>query len=188
MTDSTERVLASIDEILDGYVSEDRTVSDDAMRWRPEEPEQQMVRAYIAPVGTPLDAEPSAWTNVGYASSEGGHDVFQPSDWCQNTPVMWRNQWPNAWAQERERIGFVPRFDPESARRMLEPLGAMIRHLNRTVAQTHVHLVPLTYAERYRRHRARCRLCNPAGNPKPLRVNGAEYRRRRRSKRRRNRR
>ena len=41
MTDSTDRVLASIDEAIDGYVSEDWTVGDDAMRWRPEEPEQR---------------------------------------------------------------------------------------------------------------------------------------------------
>jgi hypothetical protein len=36
MTDNTDRVLASIDEALEGYVSEDWAVSGDAMRWRPD--------------------------------------------------------------------------------------------------------------------------------------------------------
>ena len=51
----------------------------------------------------------------------------------------------------------------------------------------HERLAPMMY-EDYRRHRIRCALCNPAGNPKPLAVNGAEYRRRTRTRRRRNRR
>ncbi|WP_181871038.1 hypothetical protein [Sphaerisporangium album] len=40
----------------------------------------------------------------------------------------------------------------------------------------------------YARHRRRCRACNPAGNPRPLPINGHEYARRRRARaRRRNR-
>jgi len=40
VTESTDRVLASIGEAIDGYVSEDWAASGDAMRWQPEEPEQ----------------------------------------------------------------------------------------------------------------------------------------------------
>ena len=36
-----------------------------------------------------------------------------------------------------------------------------------------------------RRHRGRCRSCNPRGNPRPLAVNGHEYRRRQKNRQRR---
>lgn len=61
MTDGTDRVLASIDEAIDGYVSEDWTVGDDAMRWQPEEPERQA----------------SAWANFGYLTE---HVIVRPPD------------------------------------------------------------------------------------------------------------
>ena len=55
--------------------------------------------------------------------------------------------------------------------------------------QVSIHIVyaPVMYGDGYRRHRrrCRCRACNPAGNPKPLRVDGREYARRRKNRRRR---
>lgn len=53
------------------------------------------------------------------------------------------------------------------------------------VESIHRQFAPLTSADGYRRHRRRCRICNPAGNPRPLTVNGAEYHRRRSRRRRR---
>ncbi len=38
----------------------------------------------------------------------------------------------------------------------------------------------LTSPEEMRKHRPRCRACNPHGNPRPLVINGSEYARRRR--------
>lgn len=68
-------------------------------------------------------------------------------------------------------------------RRQVQPLVSLLK----SVQLPHDDLARLMY-EDYRAHRIRCRLCNPAGNPKPLRVNGAEYQRRTRARRRRNRR
>jgi hypothetical protein len=48
-------------------------------------------------------------------------------------------------------------------------------------ALAHVLLMP------DRKHRVRCRACNPAGNPPPLAVDGREYRRRQKARQRRNR-
>ncbi|HZX37996.1 MAG TPA: hypothetical protein VFF37_06620 [Streptomyces sp.] len=39
------------------------------------------------------------------------------------------------------------------------------------------------YGTRYRRHRRHCRVCNPAGFPRPLPINGHEYHRRTRNRR-----
>ncbi|MEV4672709.1 hypothetical protein AB0K34_13725 [Actinomadura sp. NPDC049382] len=55
--------------------------------------------------------------------------------------------------------------------------------LSANVRSAHVSLAPLIYGEDYRRHRRTCRACNPAGNPKPLKVNGREYARRRKNRR-----
>lgn len=87
-------------------------------------------------------------------------------------------------------------MDPEALARALRPVGVMVqRHAEAlkqamTVIGKHMHgqLAPMSYGDDYRQHRRACRLCNPAGNPKPLTVNGAEYRRRTRARRRRNRR
>jgi hypothetical protein len=65
----TDRVLASIDEAIDGYVSEDWSVGDDAMRWRPEEPEPYRAGVYFAPMGTPAEGSP-AWAFLGYLTED----------------------------------------------------------------------------------------------------------------------
>jgi hypothetical protein len=54
--------------------------------------------------------------------------------------------------------------------------------------RTHPAIAPRIYGNQYRKHRRTCRLCNPNAGPPPLRINGAEYARRRKARTRRNRR
>lgn len=75
MSDSTDRVLASIDEVIDGYVSEDWTVGDDAMRWRPEEPERL----------TP------AWADFAYLPE---HVIVRPPDVANEWHTSWGGGYP----------------------------------------------------------------------------------------------
>jgi hypothetical protein len=147
VTDSTDRVLASIDETIDGYVSEDWAVSGDAMRWQAEKPDNIRTVRYNVHVTSSMDAEAIA-------------RAFRP-------------------------IGVMVQRQVESLREAFASLGKMI---NRSVEHVHTAIAPMHYGDDYRRHRRACRLCNPAGNPPPLLINGAEYRRRTRARRRRNRR
>lgn len=66
----------------------------------------------------------------------------------------------------------------------MRPLASEIAKLTVT---THVTYGPVIYGDGHRRHRRTCCMCNPAGNPKPLKVNGADYARRRKNRRRRGR-
>jgi hypothetical protein len=300
VTDDTDRVLASIDETIDGYVSEDWAVSGDAMRWQPEAPEQDVVTGAEMTFGVDytmgdrvadwvsshlgegleLAGFQRVFLNQMYASttageSESDHSWFRErgagwSDawrqafdgaWCasgwldelQNRrvyvegyrpSVQARPQWDDSLHASLNRTvesppdgdsgwtdfgytadgGFVyaqptPRFnfgglvpDPEAARRTSDELGrALAEGLEWTPTRTqiaeivralppvgeilkaygdrdHPRLAVVLYGDDYRRHRRTCRLCNPAGNPKPLPINGVEYRRRTRARRRRNRR
>jgi hypothetical protein len=93
-------------------------------------------------------------------------------------------------------------MDPDAIRRAFEPMGALLQRqvtvLKQAMAsiskalshsmgeRAHLRLAPMSYGDEFRRHRRSCGICNPAGNPKPLSVNGADYRRRTRSRRRRN--
>jgi len=147
VTDSTDKVLVSIDEAIDGYVSEDESVSYDAMRWQPEEPDN--VRAVR-------------------------HDVR-----VTNTMD------PEAIARALRPIGVMVQQQAEA---LQKTFGTLAKMINRSVGHVHTSIAPMHYGDDYRRHRRGCRLCNPPGNPKPLAVNGAEYRRRTRARRRKNRR
>jgi hypothetical protein len=64
--------------------------------------------------------------------------------------------------------------------------GAVGKSFKVLAERSHVQIAPRLYGDDYRRHHRICRLCNPAGNPKPLAVNGGEYRRRTRARRRKN--
>lgn len=285
MTESTDRVLASIDEAIDGYVSEDWTVGDDAMRWRPEEPEQdeqgdpwiasevwdQVVRVDVGGLVVDWFSEhlgnhmalsgfQRTFLNQMYAGAAAGEPEPDYARARRGRYAGWSDAWrqvldlswcgPSAWTVDDpprdERIwvegyrpaaaalpdpdphwddslhaslnrsieyqptrdtgspyrfgGLVPDLETatrnahELIRAMSDGLEAMrprVAEMGRAFGAVgkvfkvqadgnHVQLL-----QGHRWHRIRCRLCNPRGNPKPLAVNGAEYRRRTRARRRR---
>lgn len=145
MTDVTSRVLADIDDAIEGYITNDYDVSADAMRWTPE----------------PADDDEAA------------------GDWQPVFDMDAARQAMNAFQQV-----VFPQF--AQVQRAFAEIGKVLR---RTVyANHHPVFAPTVYGDGYRQHYRSCCLCNPAGNPKPLPLNGTEYRRRTRSRRRRNRR
>lgn len=184
MSDSTDRVLASIDEAIDDYVTWDGD-GDDALSW-------------VASPAEPFDE--AAWLQDGYVDGEP-EDAETPGDMqvvriCADMTrgsVEWSNRWPSNW---------VSGPDPEAPARALRALNDALqpqfeamksavisvgKALQQVVVANHPSFARMTMSDDYQKHRARCRLCNPAGNPTPLKVNGAEYRRRTRARRRRNR-
>ena len=70
---------------------------------------------------------------------------------------------------------------------VLITIRALTKGFAKVTAHVHAATAPAAYGDEYRRHRRNCRACNPAGNPKPLKVNGADYARRRKNRRRRGR-
>jgi hypothetical protein len=92
---------------------------------------------------------------------------------------------PEALARSVRLIGDAMRLQAESLKSAFTSIAKMFKGV---VNANHPSLAPAIYGDDYRRHRRACRRCNPAGNPKPLRVNGADYQRRTRSRRHRNRR
>lgn len=172
MTGDTDRVLADIDDVIDDYVTWDG-ISADAMRW----------------------------TSDSAREDTGGHEVLRASYWSEMT--TWHNQWPTTWCEEPRSFAYVPTFDIEGTRRAFATMQqALVPHfaqvqeayaafgkvVRAAADANHPAFARLTMGDDYRRHHRSCPLCNPAGNPKPLAANGAEYRRRTRSRSRRNRR
>jgi hypothetical protein len=92
---------------------------------------------------------------------------------------------PEALARSVRVIGDAMRLQAESLKSAFTSIAKMLKEVANA---NHPSLAPAIYGDDYRRHRRACRRCNPAGNPKPMRVNGAEYQRRTRSRRRGNRR
>lgn len=180
MTEPTRRVLASIDDAINGYVSEDDTVSYDAMRWSPEEPQKPNPgRAYWAPPGT-LDEGPAGWMELGRVAGDG------------LVPGGALSEHADAARRLNETLNVVVRANVQAVSSAFGSLkvafGRIASAFGEQSRRHHVQIAPRLYAEEFRWHRRSCRLCNPAGNPKPLRVNGADYRRRTRARKRRNRR
>lgn len=233
MTDSTDRVLASIDEAIDGYVSEDWAVSGDAMRWQPEEPADaakgglpdivhtvevsfgvdharaippsvwadtlrqalNLHRAIESGEVTPRwsypdtsDDSDSRWTELGH-TADGGFVYARPVPRFNFGGLVPDPETATRIAHElvRAMTGSVEQMRPAVAEMGLA-FGTVGKSFKSLAERSHVQIAPRLYGDDYRRHRRPCRLCNPAGNPKPLTVNGAEYRRRTRARRRRNRR
>lgn len=216
MTDPDE-TLSAIDAAIEGWNGYDDSVSDDAMRWAPEQPKREWRGAeptltirdevnhisagpvYVAPAGTPPDLNSREWRQIGWATdgamSEDSDRLLEEADhhdipiW-PGPPGVWSQEarvtlapaqeralrtWAQAWVDQvhRQHTGL---------RRAFQRLH---RHLLETAEKAHAGFAPLTYGDAYGRHRRRCRSCNPAGNPKPLKVNGADYARRRKNRRRR---
>lgn len=156
MTNDTERVLAHIDETLDGYVTWVGD-SDDALNWE-------------ANPAEPFDE--AAWLRDGYLDDEevdGDTQVVTISvdlgDFSTSCDAINR--------------ALQPQF--EAMKSAVVSIGKAFRLV---VDANHPQFALMTYGDDYQRHYRSCRLCNPAGNPKPLHVDGAEYRRRRNRRRR----
>lgn len=212
-----DETLSAIDAALEAWTGDDDAVSDDAMRWAPEEPEQTSLgaeptltivdelhhffradvdrlnealgnaRVSVAPRGTMCtNATPNGeWTQVGWTAAssfaaDGDDREFTPQSWGATQPLA-------VSVPVRHTEVFV-QF-AEEMRRQHERMVADIRRFGgafaKVTARWHANLAPMTFGHEYRRHRRRCRACNPAGNPRPLKVNGADYARRRKNRRRR---
>lgn len=201
MTDDTERVLANIHDAIEGYVTWDPETSADAMRWRPEQPERpartggialghrsppmreqeppprvsSRARAYLAPAGAGLD-HPETWTELGHIVGDGfavgGIIPNQEENWAAANRAL-----SSVVEQARCSIVVVSRAFEQMVRAVRDAAQAVTN-------QRHPKIAPRLYGEDYRRHRRSCRLCNPTGNPKPLKVDAGEYRRRRNRRRR----
>jgi hypothetical protein len=184
MTDPADQVLASIDETLDGYIAWDPHTSPDAMRWRPDGPAKPRGyspgRAYLAPAGALADG-PDAWTELGHVA-DGGF-VHEERDQADHAEAVRRFN---------DQLTVTVRVNFDAMRAAFASLAGAVKRagvvFGEVARRNHPTVARLQYGEDYRRHRRACRICNPAGNPKPLKVNGAEYRRRTRARRRRNRR
>lgn len=158
MTDPDE-TLSAIDAAIDGWADYDDSVSDDAMRWAPEQPERQWQGA--RPTLTFLDE---------------AHILVEPA---RQQVILT----PEQIETFRHLADHVKRHHDA----MCRAIQGTFKGLMKVVARAHATTAPMTYGDAYRRHRRTCRACNPAGNPKPLKVNGREYARRRKNRRRRGR-
>jgi hypothetical protein len=76
-----------------------------------------------------------------------------------------------------EQLGEVMESLVRGFAEALKPVGKFVQRISHDIDAR----------EHPRWHKRRCRTCNPRGNPRPLAVNGHEYRRRRKARMRRNR-
>ncbi|MFG2001714.1 hypothetical protein ACGFNU_21440 [Spirillospora sp. NPDC048911] len=159
-----DETIAAIDAAIDGYTSRDWAVSKDAMRWSAEPPALTPGRVFTAPVGTSLDS--SAWTDIGSLLADDGIDFSGEDIKCTITV-------------DTTRFMEMLRGWPQHIQMTVRAVGKQAFQASRAM---HVATAPQTYGSGYRKHRARCRACNPAANPKPLKVNGADYTRRRKNR------
>lgn len=206
MTDPDE-TLSAIDAAIEGWNGHDGTVSDDAMRWAPEAPEREWRGAepsititdevhhwgttgsvFEASTGSVFMGAPDGtWTNIGYMTDDGA-DLGDLEGGEDNSRVWLRRRVPRTvtLTVAPDVSGFVDHVRRQGEV-LMRAFGAFATEFAKSVRRSHATLAPLTYGDGYRRHRRTCRACNPAGNPKPLKVDGREYTRRRKNRRRRGR-
>lgn len=146
--------LNAIDAALEGWNDYDLSVSPDAMRWAPDEPA--------------LDSQELVPISTGGAAV--GYTVYRPSGAAPTPEQMQQSVAAFRHIVQRNQAG------------LLAAMRMVAAHVSKTIRHVHVGTAPLAYGDDYRRHRRRCRFCNPAGNPKPLTVDGADYHRRRKNR------
>jgi len=163
-----EKTVAAIDAAIDGWTGPDLSVSSCAMRWAPEPPPSPNQPAGEQR-GTPL--------TVSEATALIGEVI---SAWIPpNAP---EGLYPEAIHSLAEVHANIERASAAFTRKT--------QLLSETWAKaTHEALAQWHYGGKYRRHRRGCRICNPHGNPPPApsSMRAAEYTRRLRHRRRRNR-
>lgn len=177
----------STDEILDAI---DRAVrdwefSDDAMRWTPEPPKPQSPDTGSRVVDLPaghlyVRDETHEWTAIGTVN----HDYVLSPPWAvdeDESPVgMWGHSQPVTVTFTADMTRFVEAFArlAEQTERSMRTLAAAVKQAWEPTRRN-VHLL---HAQVHPKDHIRCRECNPCANPPPLKVNGAEYHRRRTSR------
>ena len=152
--------LNAIDAALEGWSGYDQVVSPDAMRWAPETPGPSSSGRL-----TPLSAGAATFGDTTYR-----HINTAPT--------------PEQLRQATEAFQHIVQRNHAG---LLAWMRLVADHVNKAVRSVHIGTAPVAYGGDYRRHRRRCRVCNPAGNPKPLKADGADYRRRRKNRNRRRR-
>lgn len=166
--------MTGILEAIDGTLAEWRG-SADAMRWSTAAPPFPRLNGPQAAVARRLCAD----TGIdGYAAAVIVADV---SDLGALSP-WWDDVRPAALKvmdeAEREAKARIEAWLAEHARAIQEfgeSLAAALTPVLRAAVDA---FHGFASALEPRRHRDRCRACNPRGNPGPLAVNGHEYRRR----------
>jgi hypothetical protein len=160
-------VLDAIDACLEDHLSED------AMRWAPDEPDPTppfrgvtAAHTFIDETGTALSAATAGWPVI----RDDAADVLEWSTAIVLTIEPAVTRFTEAMegmrrAAETALAGFGETFAP---------------FLSATQASAHRAL----YSNDWKHHR-RCPTCNPTGFPKPLAIDGHEYNRRRRRRNRR---
>jgi len=206
VTDPDE-TLSAIDAAIEGWNGYDGTVSPDAMRWAPEAPEPEWRGAepsitiidevhhldttgnlFAAASGSVFMGAPDgSWTNIGYMT-DGGPELGDLEGGEDSSRMWLRRTVPQTvtLTAAPDTSGFVDHVRRQGEV-LMRAFGAFAAEFAKSIRRSHAKLAPLTYGEDYRRHRRNCRDCNPAGNPKPLKVDGREYARRRKNRRRRGR-
>jgi hypothetical protein len=111
-------------------------------------------------------------------------DTWVTRDWAVSKDAMrCAPQPPGAHVHLAQLMGpFVEHFRNQLAQ-VTCAIGTIADHAVENARIHHARLAPLIYGDTYRRHRRNCCVCNPAGNPRPLKVNGADYARRRKARR-----
>ena len=186
MTDPDE-TLSAIDAAIEGWNGYDGTVSRDAMRWTPKPAARTSGGpVYIAPVGTPPNLNSGEWRQIGWTTDAGlGIDELG-IDELEGEPLTWPTEpVSHTVTLTADQVQVFRHFAEHLKRQqaaMVRACQGFGRSLLKTAARAHVMTAPATYGDAYGKHRRCCRSCNPAGNPKPLKVNGADYARRRKNR------
>lgn len=214
MTD-VDHILAAIDSCL-----EDETVSEDAMRWAPDEPDptpeddsliDQMVRFVEEHLDFPVYGHRAvAWSGREWpiardntANALGWSSTISAARDAVSAELgaldgLLRISMPDASESFHRVVDVTPGETLGEYVLTLEPVGAALSEFagglsgaaasalagfgqafGPVVSATQAVLHQVAYRDD-RKHYRRCPTCNPAGNPKPMSINRAEYRRRRR--------
>ena len=167
---TTETVLASIDDTLAGY--DGAVVRDglDAMRWIPER--------VICDGGRPLEIKPAPglgdWTFGARTIIPGLSYEMTASSRCG---------YPRCDCPACEPPGTM--LGASATLVAYDELADFSAALHRVLKSLRGLSLLLACAAPRPHQAARCRTCNPAGNPEPLAVDGREYRRRQKARQRR---
>lgn len=173
----TDGVLAAIDACLEDY-----GVSEDAMRWAPDEPEppQGIAPSLFWAVAPPADEEPSWRPISGVVTNDGLRYDEQDTVF----PGL-ATGWP-----------IVESLRLEPAVSVFSGLVADLQHAAQSIGERFSKALAPAFAavtqafhklghQEDRKHYRRCPTCNPRGFPKPLPINGHMYNQRRRKRNRR---
>lgn len=201
---SPDEVLGAIDRALDDFA-----VSDDAMRWTPDpppEPEERPARrsgmdgffreSFIRMLGSSSpfvleaivgpDGSVSGWRPVeGWTVTD---EVLAPGEAVESEADGVRGLMSMSVLDMQPAVDAFGTLASELAEGVGRALAAAGEAFQPSVDAAHRSRWARSEPRKRRRHRRRCPTCNPGGNPRPLVIDGREYRRRRAARQRRKRR